>query len=264
MRWLPSRRLALRIAQTALDHVISPLALLTSLPITRRRVDLSSVSYGLFPVVGLVLGAILLAIDYLARLVIPSAASSALVVVGLTALTGALHLDGLADTADGLFGGRDREQRLAIMRDPHNGAFGFVAVAAVLLLKWAALIPVEGWLRTGSLLLVPSLARWSVLPSMMLFPAAKGEGMGFAVRSGSRSPQAVLGSAIALGLSLAIFWPTGLALLALALLVALSIGAYAKSRLGGVTGDIFGCTVEVSEAALLLLAATSVSRPWLS
>lgn len=254
----------MRIAQTALDHVASPLALLTALPITRRRVHLSSVSYGLFPVVGLLLGAILLAIDFLARLVVPSAASSALVVVGLAALTGALHLDGLADTADGLFGGRDRERRLAIMRDPHNGAFGFVAVAAVLLLKWAALIPLEGWLRTGSLLLVPSLARWSVLSSMILFPAAKGEGMGFAVQSTSRWPQAVLALAVALALSLGIFWPTGLALVALALVVALAVGAYATSRLGGVTGDVFGCTVEVSEAVLLLLAATSVSRPWLS
>lgn len=254
----------MRIAQTALDHVISPLALLTSLPITRRRMELSAAGYGLFPVVGLVLGAILLALDYLARMVVPSPASSALVVVGLAALTGALHLDGLADTADGLFGGRDREQRLAIMRDPHNGAFGFVAVAAVLLLKWAALISLEGWLRMGSLLLVPSLARWSVLPSMTLFPAAKGEGMGFAVRSVSCWPQVVLGSAVAVGLSLTVFWPAGPALLALALVVALSIGVYATSRLGGVTGDVFGCTVEVSEAALLLLAATSVSHAWLS
>lgn len=254
----------MRIAQTALDHVVSPLALLTSLPITRRRMELSAAGYGLFPIVGLVIGAILLALDYVARMVVPSPASSALVVVGLAALTGALHLDGLADTADGLFGGRDRERRLAIMRDPHNGAFGFVAVAAVLLLKWAALIPLEGWLRTGSLLLVPSLARWSVLPSMMLFPAAKGEGMGFTVRSGARWPQAVLALAVAAGLSLAIFWPTGLALLALALAVALMVGAYATSRLGGVTGDVFGCTVEVSEAVLLLLAATSVPHPWLS
>ena len=254
----------MRIAQTALDHVVSPLALLTSLPITRRQVDLSSVSYGLFPVVGLLIGAILLALDYLARMVVPSPASSALVVVGLAALTGALHLDGLADTADGLFGGRDRERRLAIMRDPHNGAFGFVAVASVLLLKWAALIPLEDQLRTETLLLAPSLARWSVLSSMILFPAARGEGMAFDVQSRSRWPQAVLGSAVALALSLGIFWPAGLALLALALVLALSIGAYATSRLGGVTGDVLGCTVEVSEAALLLLAATSVSHPWLS
>lgn len=254
----------MRIAQRAFDHAVSPLALLTSLPVTRRRMELPAASYALFPVVGLLLGTILLGVDYLTRIVLPSPASSAVVVVALAALTGALHLDGLADTADGLFGGQDREQRLAIMRDPHNGAIGFVALAAVLLLKWAALIPLEGWLRTGCLLLAPALARWSVLPSMMLLPAARGEGMAFTVRSTSRWPQGVLGSVIALGLSLAIFWPAGLALLALALLVALAIGAYAASRLGGITGDVFGCTVEVSEVALLLLAATSVSHPWLS
>ena len=254
----------MRIAQTAIDGVISPLALLTVLPITRRRIDLASAGFGLFPVVGLLLGAILLGVDYLAGLLVPPTASSALVVVGLAALTGALHLDGLADTADGLFGGRDRRERLAIMRDPRNGAFGFVAIASVLLLKWAALIPLEGGLRTGSLLLVPALARWSVLPSMTLFPAAKSGGMGFAVQSAARWPQAVLGCVVSAGLSLAIFWPAGLALLALALVVALSLGAYATSRLGGVTGDVFGCTIEVSEAALFLLAATSVSHPWLA
>ncbi len=254
----------MRIAQTALDHVVSPLALLTVLPITRRRIDLASVGVGLFPVVGLLLGAILLGVDYLAGLLVPPTASSALVVIALIALTGALHLDGLADSADGLFGGRDREQRLSIMQDPHNGAFGFAAIATVLLLKWAALIPLDGWLRTGSILLVPALARWSVLPSMMLFPAARGEGMAFAVQSRSRWPQAVLSSAVALALSLVIFWPAGIALLALALAVALSISVYATSRLGGVTGDVLGCMIEMNEAALLLLAATSVSRSWLS
>lgn len=253
----------MRIAQNALDHLVSPLALLTVLPVSRRPLGLPVASYGLFPLAGLLLGAILLAIDSLALLVLPSAASSALVVVALAALTGALHLDGLADTADGLFAGRDREQRLAIMRDPHNGAFGFAAVASVLLLKWAALIPLDGWLRAGALLLVPALARWSVLPPISLFPPARGEGMAFAVQSGSRWPIA-FGSAMAVGLSLAVFWPTGIALLVPGLLLALAVGAYAASRLGGLTGDVFGATVELSEAVLLLVVATSAAHPWLA
>ena len=254
----------MRIAQTALDHLLSPLTLLTSLPIVRRRVDLPSASYGLFPVVGVLIGAMLVALDYGARLLLPTSASSALVVVGLVALTGALHVDGLADSADGLFGGRDRAHRLEIMRDPHNGAFAFAAIAAVLLLKWAALIPLEGWLRMGALLLVPSLARWSVLLPMVLFPPARRDGMAFDLRSGSDWRQAAFGSAFVVGLSLVVFWPAGLALLAPALLAGLVVAAYAAGRLGGLTGDIYGAIVEVNEAILLLVIATSVSHAWLT
>ncbi len=247
-----------------LDRVISPLALLTSLPVTRVRMALPGASYGLFPLVGLLIGALLLGLDYLARLIIPSAASSALIVVGLVVLTGALHLDGLADSADGLFGGRDREHRLAIMRDSRNGAFGFVAVASVLLLKWAALITLGGWLRIGSLLLVPAIARWSVLPAMSLFPPARDEGMAHGLQSNARWPQALLGTAVAAGLSLAIFWPSGVALLVAGLVGAVAVGAYATRQVGGLTGDNFGAIVEVNEAVLLLLIATSVSHPWLT
>lgn len=254
----------MRIAQTALDHIVSPLSLLTSLPFTRRRIEISAAGYALFPIVGLLIGAILLVVDYLAHIIFPSTVSSALVVVALAALTGALHLDGLADSADGLFGGHDRERRLAIMRDPHNGAFGFVAVATILLLKWAALIPLEGWLRTGSLLLVPALSRWSILLPMLVFPAARDEGMAVAARSIFGWSQAVLGSAVTVGISLAIFWPAGTVLLAPALIAALLIGIYSTRRLGGVTGDVLGSMVEVNEVMLLLFAATSVSHPWLT
>ena len=251
------------IAQSAGDHVLSPLALLTTLPIA-RRMELPRASYGLFPAVGLLLGAILVGIDELAGLVLPTSASSALVVVALVALTGALHLDGLADSADGIFVGGDRDRRLAIMRDPHIGAFGVVAVVAVLLLKWGALIPLDGWLRTGSLLLIPALARWSLLPLMTIFPPARSDGMAFQVQSWSRWLQVVFGSAIVAALSLAVFWPTGLALLGPALLAALAIGWYATQRLGGVTGDVYGATVEIGEAVLLLVVATSISHPWLT
>ncbi|MGB2695293.1 MAG: adenosylcobinamide-GDP ribazoletransferase [Dehalococcoidia bacterium] len=255
----------MRIAQT-LDRVLAPVTLLTSLPVARRvrPGGLPDASYGLFPLVGLLIGALLLALDYVTGLILPNEASSALVVMALVAITGALHLDGLADSADGLFGGRDREQRLAIMSDSRNGAFGFVAVAAVLLLKWAALMALDGWLRGGALLLVPALARWAVLPTVALFPSARSDGMAFQLQRSARWTQAALGSAIAIVVSLAVFWPMGVVLLVPAFLIAIAVGAYATSRIGGVTGDIFGATVELSEAALLLVIATSVSHAWLA
>ncbi len=254
----------MRIAQSALDYALSPLTLLTSLPIARRRMDLPLASPALFPVAGLLIGGILAAFDALTRSLLPSPANSALVVVALAALTGGLHLDGLADAADGLFGCRDRARRLAIMRDPHTGAFGVAAIVSILLLKWAALIPLEGWLRLGSLLLAPAIARWSLLLPMMLFPSARHEGMAFELQSKSRWSQAALGTAITAGLSLAIFWPAGAALAGAALIVALVIGSYATRSVGGLTGDVFGTMVETNEAFLFLLVATSVSHPWLT
>lgn len=254
----------MRIAQVSLDRLTSPFALLTSLPLTRRRIALGEIDSALFPLVGLVLGGLLVGLDWLAQLVLPPVASSALVVLCLVALTGALHVDGLADTADGLFGGRNREQRLEIMRDPRIGAFGFVAIAGVLLIKWAALIEMDGWLRMGALLLIPALARWSLVPAMLVWPAARKEGMVAMMRSSRPWAALIVSSALVVGMSLAVFWPVGLALLPLALLPALLIGAYAMNRISGLTGDVLGATVELSEAFLLLVVATSVSHPWLT
>ena len=254
----------MRTGLTTLNQVLSPVALLTALPVARGRHSLSSVGIGLFPAVGLLIGAGLVAIDLVARAVLPLPAASAVVVVALVVLTGALHLDGLADTADGLFGGRDREHRLAIMSDPRTGAFGFVAIAAVLLLKWAALIEVEGWLRMGALLLVPMLARWALLPALLLWPNAKPDGMAARLSSKNRLAHAVAATALALAVSLAVFWPVGAGLLAVALVTPLLVGAYVTARLGGTTGDVLGAIVEVGEAMLLLVVATSVSHAWLT
>ena len=204
-----------------------------------------------------------MAVDLVARTILPLPASSAVVVVALVVLTGALHLDGLADTADGVFGGRDREQRLAIMSDPRTGAFGFVAIAAVLLLKWGALIELEGWLRMGALLLVPMLARWALL-SALFWPAAKPDGMLAGLSSKHRLVHAVAATALVIGVSLAVFWPAGPGLLAVAFVTPLLMGAYATARLGGTTGDVLGAIVEVSEAMLLLVVATSTSHAWLT
>jgi adenosylcobinamide-GDP ribazoletransferase len=254
----------LRIAQLSFDRISSPFALLTSLPLTHQRAALREINVGLFPLVGLVLGGLLVGLDWLVQLALPSVASSAVVVVALVALTGALHLDGLADSADGLFGGRDREHRLMIMRDPRVGAFGFVAIATVLLLKWAALIELEGWLRIGALLIVPMLARWSLVPAVLFGPSARPEGMAAMMRSSRPWTTLVLSTAVVMGVSLAIFWPTGVVLVAIATLPVLLVGLYAVNRLGGLTGDVLGAIVELSEAFLLLVIATSASHSWLT
>src|SRR5689334_16937225 len=131
-----------------------------------------------FPAIGLLIGGILVAIDRLASKSLPPASIDVLLVVALAAVTGALHLDGLADAADGLWGGHDVEGRLEIMRDVHAGTFGIVAIASVLALKWAGVAALPRGVRIETLLVAPCAARLAMLSAIAAFPYARHEGLG--------------------------------------------------------------------------------------
>jgi adenosylcobinamide-GDP ribazoletransferase len=236
---------------------------MTSFPTARAETRVEDASPALFPLVGLALGASLLALDLLLRELLPAWTASVLVVLALTVLTGAMHLDGLADSADGLFGGRDATSRLAIMDDPRNGAFGFVAVSADLLLKSAALASLSGWLRSGTLLLFPFIARTAVIWLIASFPPARQAGM--ASQTGRTSFfAATAATVVALIVATAMFSPAGGLVVLGALAVAAAVGLYATRRLGGVTGDVLGASIEVAEVTVLLVAATSAESGWLA
>jgi adenosylcobinamide-GDP ribazoletransferase len=194
-----------------------------------------------YPLVGLVVGALTWLAWMGARLLLPALPAGVLALVVWVVLTGGLHLDGLADCCDGLFASMGRERRLEIMKDPHIGAFGVTGLILVLLLKAAAL----------GILLAASLARGCILPAG-LFPLARTSGMGADFASGFRRSFILWGAVI----------PTALALLlGVRGLVSAPAGAgtaalilwFAKSRIGGVTGDVFGMIVEVVETVVLLV-----------
>ena len=126
-----------------------------------------------------------------------------LLVVLLVVLTRALHLDGFMDTCDALLGGFDRERRLAILRDPHVGAFAVIGVVCLLLIKVSALLglPIVGADRLPILLLFPCLSRWAMLLTMELYPYARVSGLGSAFFDGGKSRfrwQLILGFAFTL------------------------------------------------------------------
>ena len=207
-----------------------------------------------FPAVGLLLGAMLAFLDLALRaLHLPVLLNSALLLATLAALTRALHLDGFMDTCDALLGGFDRERRLAILRDPHVGAFAVVGVVCLLLVKLAALTALPGGYRTGVLILFPCLSRAAMVLVMEWFPYARREGLGtpFASDDGRR-PRA--GLLLAAAAALALTGLPGLALAAMAAAVAWAVGAWATRLLGGVTGDIYGAVNEIAEVAVLGLA----------
>lgn len=209
-----------------------------------------------FPAVGLLLGLLLA----LAHAGLAAAFPTPIVAVGViavwAALTGSLHLDGLADCCDGLLAPVDRERRLAILADPRLGAFAGVGLILFLALKIAAVGALA--MPLPALLLAPTWSRWLILLAARQ-PSARPGGMGAAFRSGL-TPGVWLWAAIApLALTLAVA-PTwrGLAAVLAAHAVALGAIAVARRRLGGVTGDVFGLVVELGELTILLAFAARV------
>ena len=245
--------------------MIAPLAalsFLTRLPVGKhpRREEIAA-SIGWFPAVGLVLGVLVLVVDRITMRALPPPAVDVLLVVTLAALTGALHLDGLADTFDGLFGGYTPERRLQIMRDVQTGTFGVVAVVSVLALKWAGFNALPSDVRVEAILLAPCAARFAILPAIAAFPYAR-DGVGAGYREHAAAGL-VLGAVTMVAAAAVLLGFGGVTVIALALACGLGIGWLASRMVGGVTGDIFGAIVEVSEAFALLLIAALARREWI-
>jgi len=226
--------------------------LMTTLPF-RLPEDWSSGDSGRasvwYPFVGLVIGSLTWLTWMGATQLFPQPVAGVLVLIVWVSLSGGLHLDGLADCCDGLLASTSVERRLEIMKDPRLGAFGGIGLLLLLLLKaatLAALTPVTGI----GILLAASLARWCILPAGLL-PMARPSGMGADFAAGFRRWFIVVGSIFPLSLALALGTRGIISLLA-GLVAAFLVLWLAKSRIGGVTGDVFGMVVEVVEAVSLL------------
>ena len=207
-----------------------------------------SITY--FPLVGLLLGAILLGLHYGLGLILPASVVNALLITALAILTGAHHLDGLIDTCDGVIAGKSKAERLAMMSDSRVGAFGIAGAILLLLLKYVSLSSAP---ILQALLLMPTLSRWAMVSVIFSFPYAKSSGMGLAFKHGANWQRFTLATVITLAASVAILKLWGLALMATLWLIIFGIGSYLRSRLGGLTGDNYGAVNELAEVLVLLL-----------
>jgi len=212
------------------------------------------------PVAGLLVGLIGAAIYAIANALGLTPGPSAVLVLATTIfVTGALHEDGLADTADGLGGGRTRERKLEIMRDSRIGTYGTCALLVSFGLRWSALAAIaDPWAITAALSVAHVASRAGVPAFMWLVRPARSDGLSAAAgRPPGQSAVIAFGLGvlclvIGLGLNRAMI---GLILL---LLAGLIIGRLAVRQIGGQTGDILGAFEQVGESAILLLAAASL------
>jgi adenosylcobinamide-GDP ribazoletransferase len=230
---------------------------LTRLPVGRRATPQDVVRGAvLFPFVGAAIGACVGGAALASASVLPPLIAGCVAVAVELALTGALHADGLADSADGL-AGRDREHSLAIMRDHALGTYGASALMLDLLVKAAALGALAQDEAVLPVVVAFALSRAVALPLAAALPYARADGgTGRPLAQDLGGWRAVGGVAVATVLSVAVLRLDAVAAIACAAVVATAVGCLARSRLGGITGDVMGAAVELTGTlALVVLVA---------
>lgn len=237
--------------------ILAALGLLSRLPLPDHAPRGAAAAWA-WPVAGAMIGALAAAVGGMAlALGVPPAPAAALALAAQALLTGALHEDGLADTFDGLWGGRDRAARLAILKDSRIGSYGVLALVFVTLIAWSALstLAAQG-LMLPALVAAGAISRVPMAVIQSALPNARGTGLSQAVGRPDGPTVALAAAAAALIAAFAAGWAMPVMALAAAL-PALWIARAARVRIGGQTGDILGAAQQLSAAAALLALAAA-------
>lgn len=211
-----------------------------------------------FPIVGALFGAAAALLSWALAFFLPPLPAAALLVVALMMCSGGLHVDGLADTADGFFSSRSRERILEIMRDSHTGAMGAAAVASTLVLKIAAVaaVPPDGLGR--AVFLMPLAGRCALLWAMAWLPYARSGGGLPSVFAAARPWHALWAAGLLVTASwFAAGWQ-GIVASGFSVLVAALFSFWSWRKIGGFTGDTLGATCEIVEAIPPLVLASQL------
>ncbi len=206
-----------------------------------------------FPLVGALIGLLLVAVDFILRPFFPDLIVNLFILIALILVTGGLHLDGFMDSIDGLFSGRDKNRILEIMRDSKVGAFGTMAVIFLILLKLSFLNEIQSGIRYSVLILMPVLSRWAAVYAAKNYPYARstsGTGEPFARLVG----RGELISATVFTAILAIFLLgfRGIIIWFIAFLVLLLLTGWINKKIHGMTGDTYGAIIEITEVVVLV------------
>jgi adenosylcobinamide-GDP ribazoletransferase len=236
-----------------MNGFISAFQFLTIFRLRKNEVFLPGKMLPYFPAVGLFIGIFLSCFDTMMGLFWAKSIVSLLDVIFLAWVTGALHLDGLGDTADGLYGNRPKDKALAIMKDSRIGAMGMIALFFGLTVKWTALAGIDSG-RMIALLVVPAYARSSLLFGTRFLAYGRSEGTGkdfFTSQIHWRSFW---------GLSLPVFFSLflggkGVLMIGGFFLLTGGVIFFYKKKVNCITGDMLGAMSEICEAGLFLVAA---------
>ncbi|MGQ4807822.1 Adenosylcobinamide-GDP ribazoletransferase [Candidatus Entotheonellaceae bacterium PAL068K] len=208
-----------------------------------------------YPVVGLCIGLSLWVLYMMLSTLFPATVANVLLLGGLAVMTGGLHLDGLADTIDGLSGGYSREETLQIFKDSHVGSMAVVGVVLVMLVKYTSLNVLPDDIMLSALVLMTTLSRFSMVQLARFSPYARASGgLGEPFGRGIKHEHFLTATLLAVVIALLFGGMRGFMIWLLVGLVTLSYQIYFRKRLSGITGDVLGATNESNEALVLVLA----------
>ncbi len=211
-----------------------------------------------FPVVGLLIGLFLALVSSVLILFgLPQVTVSIAVVVALAAVTGGMHLDGVADTADAFFSGKNKDEMLAIMRDPRVGALGVVSICCVLLSKVGLVNAFPAARSMYPLILMGVLSRWSLVMAMFIFPYARREGRASSFMQGMSPARFWIATVTALVCAVMIGKMQGACCMAVTAVSTYIAGRRIQKKIGGITGDTLGAVCEMNEIIILFSAVVT-------
>lgn len=245
---------------------LAALRFLTIIPVPGREPSPREVGRSIvyFPLVGGIIGLILIFLNWLLGFILPPALVNILLVISPVIVTGGLHLDGLADTCDGLVGQKTVAERWQVMKDSRAGAFGIIGVCCLLLVKYISLISVPPTWLIPTLVLMPVVSRWTMVCAIFTYPYAKPSGVGKVFKNEAGSTAFLAATVIALAIALMPARLVGLMVMFGTGIIAMAIAFYLKNRFGGLTGDNYGAINELAEVLILILVCLLAHVGWLS
>lgn len=240
-----------------IDKCAAAFRFLTIIPLPSQRgttpEDLDGSTF-FFPLVGLVLGLAAALAAFFFWQIFPAGIAATLLIILLFSFSGALHLDGFADTADGFFSSRPREKILEIMRDSRIGVMGVVALCSIFLLKYSSLAALGKTDAVKAAFLAPVAGRCAMVIMMAILPYVRPEGgLGTRFYSGKPRWPALLGFVFLSASCFILYGIQGLTVDVFVLMVLLLFCFQCYRVIGGTTGDTLGAACEISEASVVLI-----------
>ena len=231
------------------------LQFLTIIPLKIKRVDEKKIASSMiyFPLVGMLLGGLLIALNYFSSfLSLPLISVNIILVISLAVLTGGMHLDGLSDTIDGFASGKGREGILDVMKDPRIGAMGALGIFSILLLKLAFLHSIDMDFKAPALILMCGLSRWSLVFCSFLFPYARKDGKARIYVQGVDLKILILAALITLTGAMIFGRIKGIIAFLVVTDVTYLAGKFINKKISGITGDTLGALCELNEVTVLI------------
>lgn len=256
--WPSAARTSRRADTRFMTRFLTALAFLTRVPVRHAPCAPEAIgrSAVFFPIIGAVLGIVNVIVLWGCQRILPPTLTAIVIVSAGILLTGALHFDGLADTADGFGGGRARDDVLRIMRDHQIGTYGAIALFMMLLLQISAIASlIERDAAARFLVVAPAASRWAMVLLGRRLPYARPDvGLGRALTDHVRNREVWASTALVLAIATLLARGSGIVSLAVTLALTVGVGFVCWRRIGGITGDTLGANAVLCETIVLVAA----------